>query len=282
MKRLLMAWRVTERFLGGHRAGLDEIASDYDAAAATYDRTWRAFMTPVNQTVLAHLKPPPGGRVLDLGCGTGLVMDHLSDRRFDGIILGIDASPGMLARIQAREGDTLMLGDAHKLVEGLGDSSLDAVTALWSWEYMDRTKLLPKLKRVLRPGGQLILLANRRSTVPELERAFLELMARRPRDIRKVFHLGLRMPESSRQMARELAQCGFRVDHAGDGERICTHDGPKEAIDWGFKTGALAGTRCILGIPDLEERLAEVMDRPEGSSCTTTHRFSWVAGALPC
>jgi ubiquinone/menaquinone biosynthesis C-methylase UbiE len=284
MNRLLFLWRISERFLSGHRTELADIARDYDQASATYGDTWQAFMEPVNKAFLGTLSPPPDGHILDLGCGTGLVLRHLRERGFRGAYTGIDASGGMLAQIQEEPGVERIHGDVHSLLSTFPARCFDAVTALWSWEYMDRESLLPQIRRVLRPGGQLLLLANRRDTVPELEEAFLRLMARRPRDIRKVFHLALRMPRSAARMAQEATRAGFQVDYAADGERIQCHSTAAEAIAWGFRTGALAGTRCVMELEDLESHLARMLEEksPASHSFSTTHRFAGVAGSIPC
>ena len=279
MNRLHFLWRITERYLWGHRSELADIARDYDRAAATYAETWQAFMAPVNREFLEQLCIPMGGKILDLGCGTGMVLDHLRQCGFEGNYSGIDASSEMLLRLPKGPGVELHQGDVHELLPTIADETFDVVTALWSWEYLDRQKLLPHIRRVLSPGGQVALLANRRDTVPELKRAFLRLMERRPDRIRKVFHLGLRMPRTAVQMVRELTKIGFEVSHSIEGEQIRHHETADEAVAWGFRTGALAGTRCVLDLPTLDALLAEIMAADEGPF-TTTHRYAGVVGVL--
>jgi SAM-dependent methyltransferase len=280
MNRLPFFWRITERYLRGRRAGLDDIARDYDRSAATYARTWQAFMAPVSRDILGLLAVPPGGRILDLGCGMGLVLDYLRQGRFEGQYTGIDASAGMLARLARAPDVTILQGDVHDLLPALADRTFDAVTALWSWEYMDRRSLLPQIRRILRPGGQAILLANRRDTIPELSGAFLRLMERQPGHIRNVFHLGMRMPRDTAQMAREVSRAGLAAGQGIEGEQVKQHGSARDAIAWGFQTGALAGTRCVLDLPDLEARLAETFAGEP--PFRTTHRYAGVTGVRPC
>jgi len=284
VKRLRFLWRITERFLRGHRANFEDIAGDYDQASGTYDETWQSFMAPVSLGFLARWEPPPQGSVLDLGCGTGAVLDHLRRRGFEGRYCGVDISAGMMARLPLGPGVELHQGDAHGWIEDVPDQTFDAVSALWSWEYMDRRRMLPHIRRVLRPGGMVVLLANRRNTVPELEGAFLRLMARQPGEIQKVFHRALGMPRSGASLVREVLQAGFQVCHRVEDERVQAHATAAEAVSWGFQTGVLAGTRCVLELPDLESRLAEMLEdsQPESQPFSTTHRYAGVLGVLPC
>ncbi len=284
MSRLRFLWRITERYLRGHRSDVGDIARDYDLASPSYAETWQAFMRPVSTGLLDQLVVPAQGSVLDLGCGTGMVLEHLRRRGFCGSYWGIDASPGMLGRVALGPGVELCQGDVHEAITAIPDRSVDGVTALWSWEYMDRMELLPHIRRVLRPGGKVLLLANRRDTVPELEEAFLLLMTRHPGAIEKVFHQVLRMPRSAAQLARELSRAGFEAGHRVEGERVRAHESAAEAVAWGYRTGALAGTRCVLNLPDLEARLAGMLRGPESApgAFTTTHRYAGVVGDLPC
>jgi ubiquinone/menaquinone biosynthesis C-methylase UbiE len=133
--------------------------------AATYDLTSRllfgSFFRPIAADVAATA--PPGGRVLEIGCGPG----HLAIRMAaeHGLaVTGLDLDPAMIERAQANAADApstnpepdFVVGDAAALP--FADASFDAVVSTLSmhhWE--DSAAALAEIARVLRPGGQALI-----------------------------------------------------------------------------------------------------------------------------
>ena len=105
--------------------------------------------------LLAQLVPS-GGRVLDMGCGTGPVLAEL--RAAGWQCSGLDAAPDMLA--QARErlaaaglpDDDLHQGDCR--AAPFPDGSFDAVLCMGVISYIeDYAPILREIRRLVRPGG---------------------------------------------------------------------------------------------------------------------------------
>lgn len=134
-------------------------SSAYDSIAEGY--------TAENETGLLHLyynRPAilelagevAGRRILDMGCGSGVVFGELRDR--GALMTGVDASSGMLEQARRRLGDDadLRFGD---LAEPLPfpDGAFDDVVASLVLHYLeDWSGALGELRRVLVPGGRLI------------------------------------------------------------------------------------------------------------------------------
>lgn len=85
-------------------AGKREIPRHFDRIADSYD-----FLTRMNPGYHRHLRMsaarlalPPGARVLDVCCGTGLSTEAILAVRPDARVVGLDASEGMLARARAK------------------------------------------------------------------------------------------------------------------------------------------------------------------------------------
>jgi len=106
---------------------------------------------------------PPGGRVLDVGCGLGTEAAHLASLGLTAI--GVDLSVGALRRAAvAHPAVRFVRADALRLPlrAGVFDVALDRGCLHYLRE-ADRTSYLLELERVLRPGGRLLLRACLRS-----------------------------------------------------------------------------------------------------------------------
>jgi SAM-dependent methyltransferase len=137
--------------------------NDYDSFAETY------AACNENNLVNAYYERPAmlalagdvaGRRILDAGCGSGPLFAALRDR--GAIVTGIDKSAGMLELARRRLGD-----GADLQVAELGsplpfpDDTFDDVTASLVLHYLeDWDPALAELRRVLKPGGRLIVSVN--------------------------------------------------------------------------------------------------------------------------
>jgi ubiquinone/menaquinone biosynthesis C-methylase UbiE len=109
------------------------------------------------------------GVTLEVAIGTGLNMPHYPD---DLTLIGVDLSPDMLAVARAR---AEQLGRALELLEAdaqdlpFPDNSFDTVVCTYALcSVLDDFLAVGEMRRVLRPGGRLILVDHVRSTVPPI------------------------------------------------------------------------------------------------------------------
>ena len=100
--------------------------------------------------------------VLDVGCGPGVSTFEMARRRPDARYVGLDRAPRMLDQARRRDSARTIAwlrGDAGALP--FASASLDAVTGhslLYLLGEPTRSRALPEMLRVLKPGGQLVLM----------------------------------------------------------------------------------------------------------------------------
>jgi trans-aconitate 2-methyltransferase len=106
--------------------------------------------------LLALCTPVPGGRVVDLGCGTGNLTAELHQRMQAAETVGIDSSEAMLERAQKNHGEVGGLTFAPGNIETWLGEGLDLVFANASFQWVDdHLNLLARMRTALGPGGQL-------------------------------------------------------------------------------------------------------------------------------
>ena len=137
---------------------LRAVQREYDALAGRYDQRWARYVAASTALADARLVLRPGMRVLDVGCGTGVLLAQLRARMPGARFLGVDATPGMLARARERLGPDVPLVESSGEALPLPDRSVDAVVSTSVLHYMaDAPQALREMHRVLAPGGTLVI-----------------------------------------------------------------------------------------------------------------------------
>jgi trans-aconitate 2-methyltransferase len=123
--------------------------------AETYDRTSKPQQRWANEVIARLIGVERDATVLDVGCGTGRVTEHLARLVPGGKVLAIDASEDMVAVAQQRLGERAEVRRCDVLELDL-DAEVDVVfsTATLHW-VTDHDALWPVLARALKPGGKL-------------------------------------------------------------------------------------------------------------------------------
>lgn len=128
-------------------------ASSFGAAAAAYERG----RPPYPAEAIDWLLPDGASRVLDLGAGTGKLTRLLRDRGLD--VLAVEPSAGMREQLARAVPDVpLHAGSAEEIP--LADGSVNAVLVAQAWHWVDLSRAVPEVARVLVPGGRLGLVWN--------------------------------------------------------------------------------------------------------------------------
>ena len=105
----------------------------------------------------AHDVGLAGQKILDLGTGTGVLAREFARRGCASA--GVDVATGQIEaarRLAAREGLEAEFRVAPAEALPFEDGSFDLATANQCWLYFDLKRAIPEVRRVLRPGGRLL------------------------------------------------------------------------------------------------------------------------------
>ncbi len=133
---------------------------DLEGARAYEDNLVAVAMDPWARDLVAAAAPAPGSRVLDVGCGTAIVLRHAAAAVGpDGALVGVDVNPSMLAVAREVTADLEPAPTFHEAVADdlpLGDGSVDALLCQHMLQFAtDPAVTLAEMRRVLRAGGRL-------------------------------------------------------------------------------------------------------------------------------
>ncbi|MCP1673780.1 phosphatidylethanolamine/phosphatidyl-N-methylethanolamine N-methyltransferase [Natronocella acetinitrilica] len=150
---------------------LDSIRSAYRRYANHYDRIFGPVFNPGRKLAMQALDIQSGDRVLEVGVGTGLSLPYYPE---ESRVVGIDISPEMLAKAQARareqgldQVEDLLVMDAEALE--FPDNSFDAVVAMYVASVVPHPdRLISEMRRVCVPGGDILIINHFASTNPVL------------------------------------------------------------------------------------------------------------------
>ncbi len=137
--------RVVQDFFTDTGRSYDEVVNKFTLGQ---DRHWKKQITRL---------VPPSTRILDLGCGTGIMTEYLARAYPLAEIVGVDMTPDMLKtyreRLRGNPRITSILANAEKVKL---DGEFDSIVSSYLAKYVDADALLSNVALSLRRGGVFI------------------------------------------------------------------------------------------------------------------------------
>lgn len=161
-------WKARRKNLSLHDP-IDQARSEFDAWSRSYDKSLlqRFFFGPSHRLMLKQLSLADR-HILDVGCGTGRWAELVINQLPHSEIWGLDLSEKMLehAAIRAEQFPGRMhfkQGNSQALP--YEDGVFDLVTCSHSFHhYPDQLAVVKEMRRVLKPGGRVMLVDGCRDT----------------------------------------------------------------------------------------------------------------------
>ncbi len=229
-------------------------AADYAANAA--------FVPALGAPVVVLLEPQPGERILDLGCGDGVLTEALVAAGAE--VVGIDAGENMITAARARGLDA-RLGDGQAL-DFAGEFDAVFSNAALHW-MLDRDAVAAGVFRALRPGGRFVGEMGGEGNVATLRAGIREELTAR----------GYPVPADDPQWYPGVAAFAEVYRKAGFSDidaRLIPRPTPLPSGVTGWLTTFRAGFMDHAQVPDaeqpavaeaVEQRLAPQLRQPDGS-----------------
>lgn len=176
-------------------------------------QTWNAdvyhknarYVSDLALPVIELLAPQPGERILDLGCGDGVLTKQLQDLGCE--MVGIDSSPELIKAARELGVDASVI-DATEIAF---ESEFDAVFSNAALHWMkDADPVIQNVFAALRPGGRFVAECGGKDCVKTIHTALIEELNKRGYD-------GLAASPwyfpSAEEYGERLQQAGFNVEY---------------------------------------------------------------------
>ena len=193
------------------RTAFDRHADEYDSYAWVQRRVVERLLTFLKQG------DPAPRSVLDIGCGTGMLLRGMTELFPTATLAGIDLAPGMVtatrSALAGRAGTEVLAGDAERLPFPEGSFGLVVSTSTFQW-LENHDTAFSEAYRVLTPGGFFRFALFGARTLHELKESYRSALTCHDRETGDRTHRFLASPA----VASSLERAGF------SGCRVWTED----------------------------------------------------------
>jgi trans-aconitate methyltransferase len=138
------------------------------------------FVPALGQPVLDLLNPHPGERILDLGCGDGLLTEKIMAA--GAMLVGVDGAADMIAAAQKRGIDARVMDGLNLTFTGEFDAVFSNAALHWMKSAPDA--VIAGVRRALKPGGRFVAEMGGHGCVAAITVAIIAVMERYGEDVK--------------------------------------------------------------------------------------------------
>ncbi|MHC1683129.1 MAG: class I SAM-dependent methyltransferase [Clostridiaceae bacterium] len=142
---------------------LNTVTTHWNEVAIDYDSLMNKDLSYIDQldNVISQIDVS-AKKILDIGCGTGALIEKIVDKFPSSNIVGLDPAEEMLSSVRKKfennNNITYILGSGHKI--DAEDGTFDCIVTNWALHHLkheDKIQCAKEIYRVLKPGGKFIL-----------------------------------------------------------------------------------------------------------------------------
>jgi ubiquinone/menaquinone biosynthesis C-methylase UbiE len=154
-------------------------ATAFDSAADVYESSRPGYPAEAVEWLASRLRLGPDTTLVDLAAGTGKLTRLLAP--LAGRTIAVEPVEGMRAKLASLLPEVSVFDGTAEAMP-LDDDSVDAVTVAQAFHWFDAARAAAEIHRVLKPGGRLAILWNRRDFDDPAQAGMEEILARYRRD----------------------------------------------------------------------------------------------------
>ncbi|MGQ3684505.1 MAG: methyltransferase domain-containing protein [Candidatus Loosdrechtia sp.] len=134
------------------------VIDEYAHIASRYDKRWSFYISATLRETLKRLDIKPTDTLLDVGCGTGTLLEAISQKYPSAKLVGTDISREMLRIAYRKQFKKCSLVESNSRQLPFHSESFDMVVSCNAFHYFRMPEeCLSEIARVLKPQGRIVI-----------------------------------------------------------------------------------------------------------------------------